>query len=375
MPAHPEAEHWLTLSLLPGLGCTLIHRLVEQCGSASAVVRSRGRLRTAPLGVGDRLKEILADEGLLAQAARQARDERDRLEQLGGWLLCPESPEYPPSLHVIPDPPAVLWCRGDLSLFSLSMIALIGSRAATEYGRRTAARFAAELAEHRIVIVSGAAYGIDAAAHRGALAAGGKTVAVLGCGLDVAYPKSHAPMLADIAASGLVLSEYPLGTKPEGFRFPARNRLISGLCKGVVVVEATEKSGSLITARLALDQGREVFAVPGRVDSLKSAGTHWLIRQGAQLVRHAGDVLEALEMGQGRAAFAAVMPPEDGATAMTEKERLVWEILEVYPQDIDTLVRKTRLAVVDVHGLLLQLELKGLIRQLPGQLYERTGTA
>jgi DNA processing protein len=205
------------------------------------------------------------------------------------------------------------------------------------------------------------------------LQAGGKTIAVLGCGLDVAYPKSHASMLEEIAASGLVLSEYPLGTKPEGFRFPARNRLISGLCQGVVVVEATEKSGSLITARLGLDQGREVFAVPGRVDSLKSAGTHWLIRQGAVLVRHTGDILEALNWGQGTVSSSPPLAPGGEGMAMTEGERQVWEVLEAYPQDIDTLVRRTGLGVVDLHGLLLQLELKGLIRQLPGQLYEQSG--
>jgi DNA processing protein len=373
LPVHPEAESWLTLSLLPGLGCTLIHRLVEQRGSAGAVLHCRGRLPNATQGVGSRLKDILADEDLLIRANRQARDELDRLKHLGGWLLCPVSPEYPPSLRTIPDPPAVLRCRGDLSLLSLPTVALIGSRAATEYGRRVASRFATELAGQQIVVVSGAAYGIDAAAHRGALQAGGKTIAVLGCGLDVAYPKSHASMLEEIAASGLVLSEYPLGTKPEGFRFPARNRLISGLCQGVVVVEATEKSGSLITARLGLDQGREVFAVPGRVDSLKSAGTHWLIRQGAVLVRHTGDILEALNWGQGTASSSPLLAPGGEGMAMTEGERQVWEVLEAYPQDIDTLVRRTGLGVVDLHGLLLQLELKGLIRQLPGQLYEQSG--
>jgi DNA processing protein len=318
------------------------------------------------------LKQILANQGLLTLAARQARDELERLQRLGGCLLCPESPEYPQALKNIPDPPAVLNCRGDLSLLSRPTIALIGSRAATEYGRRIASQFATELARRHIVVVSGAAYGIDAAAHRGALAAKGKTVAVLGCGLDVAYPKSHASMLDEIAADGLLVSEYPLGTKPEGFRFPARNRLISGLCQGVVVVEATEKSGSLITARLALDQGREVFAVPGRVDSPKSSGSHWLIRQGAQLVRDAGDVLEELGWGQVATASDVRLDQEAEDSVLTEKERLLWGVLEAYPQDIDTLVRRTGLCVVEVHGVLLQLELRGVIRHLPGQLYERS---
>ncbi|MGD9948804.1 MAG: DNA-processing protein DprA [Desulfobulbus sp.] len=313
----------------------------------------------------------MTDASRVDEARRRAQEELERLEILGGMLLCPESSEFPRALLSIPDPPAVLRCRGDVSLLSTPAVALIGSRAATEYGRRIAFRLATELAGQSLVVVSGAAYGIDAAAHRGALEADGKTIAVLGCGLDVAYPKTHAPLLAEIAVRGLILSEYPLGSKPESFHFPARNRLISGLVQGVVVVEATEKSGSLITAGLALDQGREVLAVPGRIDSSKSAGTHWLIRQGAHLVRHVDDILEALAWRQ-----EGHVPVHDGAhektrIAFSHAERLLWDTLEVYPQDIDSLVRRTGLSVVDLHGLLLQLELKGLVRQLPGQLYER----
>ncbi|MDD2463461.1 MAG: DNA-processing protein DprA [Desulfobulbus sp.] len=371
MPIHPEAVHWLTLALLPGLGSTLIHRLVDHCGAASAVLRRRGRFDQLPRGIGPRIQALLADEPRLASARRQAQEVLARLEQLGGALLCPESPEFPHTLLTIPDPPAVLHCRGDISLLSLPAVALIGSRAATEYGRRVAYRLATELATQVLVVVSGAAYGIDAAAHRGALDAGGKTIAVLGCGLDVPYPKNHAPLLAEIAAHGLILSEYPLGTKPESFRFPARNRLISGLARGVVVVEATEKSGSLITAGLALDQGREVFAVPGRIDSPKSAGAHWLIRQGAHLVRQVDDILEALAWGHDTRFPVSGDCSIRKSGALTDPEQLVWEILEVYPQDIDSLVGRSELSVVDLQGLLLQLELKGLVRQLPGQLYER----
>ena len=324
-----------------------------------------------PPGIGSRVLASLSDEGLVADAGRRAQEELDRLDRLGGMLLCPESPEFPPSLLTIPDPPAVLFCRGDLALLSLPAVGLIGSRAATEYGRRVAFRLASELAGLSLVIVSGAAYGIDAAAHRGALDATGKTIAVLGCGVDVAYPKPHAPLLAEIADKGLVLSEYPLATRPEPFRFPARNRLISGLARGVVVVEATEKSGSLITAGMALDQGREVLAVPGRVDSPKSAGTHGLIRQGAHLVRHVEDILEALSWSQDGRQNVSVETPVGDGKGLSEPERLVWRTLEAYPQDIDSLGRKTGLPVVDLHGLLLQLELQGLIRQLPGQQYER----
>jgi len=371
LPVHPEAVHWLSLSLLPGLGCALIHRLVDHWGTASAVVQARGRSTHPPPGIGPRLCALLADESQVADAGRRAREELARLEQWGGMALCPESPEFPQSLLTIPDPPAVLFCRGNLSLLSRPAVALIGSRAATEYGRRIAFRLASALAGQSLVVVSGAAYGIDAAAHQGALEIGGKTIAVLGCGLDVAYPKPHAPLLAEIAAQGLVLSEYPLGTKPEPFRFPARNRLISGLSRGVVVVEATEKSGSLITAGLALDQGREVLAVPGRIDSPKSSGTHGLIRQGAHLVRNAEDVLEALSWRQNVQSLEPAAVQEKGAQGGSEAESLLLQTLEAYPQDIDALARRTGLTVIALHGLLLQLELQGLVRQLPGQMYER----
>jgi len=370
LPVHPEAVHWLALSLLPGLGSTLVHRLAEHCGSASMVVQRQWGSSPLPGGISPRLQALLADSNQLRDAYQLAGAALQRLQHGGCTLLCPESPEFPSSLRTIPDPPAVLYCRGDLSLLSSAAVALIGSRAATEYGRRIAFRFASELARQALVVISGAAYGIDAAAHRGALDAGGKTIAVLGCGLDVAYPKSHAPLLAEIGEKGLLLSEYPLGTKPDAYRFPARNRLISGLSRGIVVVEATEKSGSLITAGLALDQGREVMAVPGRIDSPKSAGTHWLIRQGAHLVRQVDVILEALCWSR-QELPAADPSPQRGGTTLSAAEGQLLQTLDAYPQDIDSLARKTGLSVVELHGLLLQLELQGMVRQLPGQMYER----
>lgn len=371
MPLSPVAQYWLTLSLLPGLGCGLISRLVAHYGDAEAVLRNRGRGCGAISGVGPRLQELLGDDAQVERARRQADAELVRLADFGGQLLCPEMTQYPRALLTIVDPPALLFCRGNLSLLTLPAVALIGSRAASDYGRRVAGHLATDLVAQGVAVVSGAAYGIDAAAHQGALQAGGPTIAVLGCGLDILYPKAHASLLADIAASGLILSEYPLGTQPDGFRFPARNRIISGLSAGVVVVEATEKSGSLITAALALDQGREVFAVPGRVDSVKSAGSHWLIRQGAQLVRHAGDILEALGWGVPISAASDSASSCPDTVGLSADEQQLWEVLDVYPQDIDTLGRRSNLSVTVLHGLLLQLELRGLIRQLPGQLYER----
>lgn len=366
-PSNAAAD-WLTLSFLPGLGCTLINRLVEHLGSPGAVLAAKGELGMID-GVGPRLQALLRDPGQVSQARQRATLELKRIEQIKGKLLTPET--FPPLLRAIADSPALLWCRGDDQWLHRPAVAVIGSRAASDYGRRSGAALAAGLAEAGYAIISGAAYGIDAAAHRGALRAGGGTVAVLGCGVNVVYPRTHADLYADILAGGLLLSEYPLGTTPEGFRFPARNRIISGLAQGVVVVEATEHSGSLITARLALDQGREVFAVPGRIDSPKSAGTHRLIQQGAHLVHTVADILDHLSWSGSLQAMP--VRPSSAVAPITDLERQVLDSLDSYPRDIDTIVRLTEFSLVDLHGLLLQLELKGLVRQLAGQQFERVG--
>jgi DNA processing protein len=366
----PDAEDWLTLTSLPGLGCTLIKRLLEQTGCPGDLLR-RGKLAATVPGVGPRLASMLADAGQVAAARQKARRELERLGQSDASLLSLGSPEYPELLRNLPDPPTLLYGRGDLDALHQPAVAVIGSRAATDYGRRVASDLAGQLSAMGLVVVSGAAYGIDCAAHHGALRAGGRTVAVLGCGVDVVYPRTHSDLLRKIAGQGLLLSEYPLGTPPEGFRFPARNRIISGLVKGVVVVEATEKSGSLITARLALDQGREVFAVPGRIDSPKSAGAHRLIQQGAHLVQTVDDIIEGLAWagctGPSMPSAESVDGRRDGVSAAA---RRLLDCLDVYPRDIDALARITELPATELPALLLQLELQGLVRQLPGQLYE-----
>ena len=370
MSQSPDVEDWLTLSYLPGLGCTLINRLVDQLGTPGAVLRGHASVKEVP-GAGPQLINLLRDANQVASARQRARNELEQLGQRNVSLLTPNCAAFPGALRTIPDCPVLLYFRGTLDWLDHPAVAIIGARTATDYGRRVATGFAAELSALGITIVSGAAYGVDAAAHRGALASGGGTVAVLGCGIDVVYPRAHADLFRDIADSGLLLSEYPIGTKPEGFRFPARNRIISGLVQGVVVVEATERSGSLITARLALDQGREVFAVPGRIDSPKSAGTHRLIQQGAHLVHTANDILEGLAWNTGVTPVGAKSGTSGDESAFTAQEQKLLDSLDIYPLDIDALIRHTGLAIVEIHGLLLQLELKGLVRQLPGQQYER----
>ncbi len=366
-----STRDWLTLTFLPGLGCGLINRLVDAFGTPAAVLAAGDRVRRVR-GCGSRLVDLLTDRGRIASARARADRTLAVLDRHGISLVCRDDPAYPSLLRPIDDPPPVLYVHGDLASLGRAPVAVIGSRAATSYGRRCGFTLARDLARLGVTVVSGLAHGIDAAAHRGALEGGGATVGVLGCGIDVVYPRDHEALYRQVAAAGAIISEYPPGTRPDGFRFPARNRIIAGLARGVLVVEATRRSGSLITARLALDQGREVFAVPGRIDSSRSAGTHRLLQQGAHLVQSAEDIV--LELGLAAAGREervvetgkGPLPPDLGA-----EELRVLSLLEVYPRDIDSIVRRTGCPPHRLHELLLGLEMAGLVRQLPGQQYER----
>jgi DNA processing protein len=366
----PDAQEWLTLQFLPGLGCHSISRLVEVLGSARAVLEHGKEIGTHCPGIRPGLAALLGDDTALALAREKAMRELEHIERRGVSLISCTCAEYPSVLQDIADKPILLYLRGKVARLREPMLAVIGARSASEYGRRVAKRFAAAAAERGLVIVSGAAYGIDAAAHQGALQVRGKTVAVLGCGVDVAYPAAHRRLLEEIVTDGAVLSEFPLGSKPEAFRFPIRNRIISGLARAVLVVEASEKSGSLITARLALDQGREVMAVPGRIDSVKSSGAHWLIQQGATLVQRIEDVFEVLAWPG--AGSSSVQGENNGTgTALPSEAEQVLRALDAYPADIDALAQASGLSLTTLQSLLLTLELQGLVRQLPGQLYEK----
>ena len=358
---------WLALSLVPGLGPAGFRRLLDTFGSPAGVF-------------GASAKELRQIPGLRPEAAaalvagpprREAEAEMASLARLGIRMLRFGSEDYPARLAAIYNPPMLLFVKGSTALLHRPALAVVGSRAATSYGLKIAHDLSARLAGQGLVIVSGLALGIDAAAHRGVLEAGGGTVAVLGCGLDVRYPKANWRLAEKIESQGALVSEYRLATPPDAFRFPARNRIISGLCRGVLVVEAAQRSGSLITARLALEEGREVFAIPGRVDSAKSAGTHRLLREGAKLVSGIDDILE--ELGP----WPETTPPpgtpaargEESTAALSPEARLVLGLLEVYPQPIDTIINQARLGAAKVNEVLLQLELHGLIEALPGQRY------
>ncbi len=319
--------------------------------------------------VGDPLEDLLEglgcpDAAACAAAAREAADDVLREARSSGIEAVPWSdPRYPPALARIFDPPLVVWVRGGVDVLSATAVAIVGSRGASPYGEEAAARLASQLADLGLVIVSGLARGIDAAAHRGALAAAGRTVAVLACGVDVVYPPEHGELMKEVVRSGAVISEWPAGTLPRKEYFPQRNRIISGLSRGVVVVEARQRSGALITADCALEQGREVMAVPGNALSERHRGSHMLLKAGAALVETAQDVLDVLHL-------AGVTPAGEAGAA---GGGLISAMDEGEAYELDTLASMTGEDVALLLPRLLELELKGLVRRLPGGRFGRCG--
>lgn len=321
-----------------------------------------------------------SDEGVdpaLAKEIRGFRDwdsvdrELDLLDEKGIRVVAFDDSDYPDLLKEIDDPPCILYARGRFPDEALPTVAVVGTRRPTPYGRKTAEALSESLASAGVVVVSGMARGCDSYAHKGALSAGGLTVAVLGTGVDRVYPGENNKLYDSICEKGLVLSEFPPGTPPFAGNFPRRNRIISGLSLGVVVVEAPTRSGSLMTARLSLEYNREVFAVPGPVTSAKSTGTNYLIKQGAALVEDAGDVMEGLAIISRAPAAAAGQKASTGS--LTPDQRLVWGTLDpVEPVHIDGITERTGLAVARVSTVLLEMELKGLVEQHPGKTFIRS---
>lgn len=376
MTTRDHLVNWLALALVPGLGAVGMGRLIRELGDPEQVLAA-GRERLSRVrGIRQPVVEVITHN----PPFHEAEIELQRLRQNNFSLLTWNDPAYPALLREIYTPPMLLYINGDVELLSRPSIAIVGSRAATSYGLKIGRRLGAELGAHGLNVVSGLALGVDAAAHTSALEAGGITVAVLGCGLDVPYPRRNLALAQRIASRGVVVSEYPLGTQPEAFRFPARNRIISGLALGVVVVEAAKRSGSLITARFAMDEGREVFAIPGRVDSAASAGAHSLLQQGAKLVYKLDDILVELsahlkdfrpascQAGNAKGDVVAVSGVE-----LTPEERSLMKILEPYPSHIDTIIDRAGAKAAKVQEILLMLELKGVVESLPGSQYRLAG--
>jgi len=348
-----DLRYWLGFNLVRGIGPVRLRALIDEFGDIeSAWHASESELRAAKLNQ-------RALENLL-QARRQVDLDRvlKRVEQLGVQVLTWDSPGYPPLLSQIPDPPPVLFVRGSLLAADEWSVAMVGTRKASSYGREVARRLAGELGRNGVTVVSGLARGIDGIAHKAALEAGGRSIAVLGCGVDCVYPPEHRGLAESLVEHGALVSDYPLGTRPEAANFPARNRIISGLSLGTIVVEAGLRSGALITADFALDQGREVFAIPGSILSPSAAGSNRLIRDGAHVVTEALDVLEVLHLDQVQDKQAArVALPE------TPTEALIFEYLSAEPCHLDELSREAGLPVEVVSSTLVMMELKGMVRQ------------
>jgi len=361
-----EIFYWLALSLTPGVGGIFIKRLLDRFQTPEAVFQ-------APLG------ELLQIEGLGEKVAREIQKgpvdkkvekELSLLGEVGGKIMTIKDESYPKRLKEIYDPPPLLYVRGELKEEDELAVAIVGSRKTTPYGRWITEKMGQELARQGITIVSGMARGIDSHAHWGALSGAGRTIAVLGSGVDVVYPPENRNLYKRIIDQGAVLSEFPMSSPPEGGHFPKRNRIISGLSIGVVVVQAGMESGSLITANYALEQGRDVFAVPGNVGSECSRGTHQLIKDGAKLVESSEDILEEV-LPQWRKERDVPQEIEPPVRDLTDEEKVLFEQLGETPLHIDALIRESQFDPGKVSSLLLNLELKGLISQWPGKCFSK----
>lgn len=367
MPELPaEVRDLIALGLVPGLGPRLTAALLERFGSAAAVLQATpAQLRGVP-HIGEKLA------GDFHQAIRDLELEKELalIDSHDVGVIALKTPEYPAALAQTADPPYLLYIKGTLEARDAKAVGIVGSRHCTAYGRRVAERLAAGLVQKGYTVVSGLARGIDGAAHDGALKAGGRTIAVLAGGLSRIYPPEHAELAERVQASGALLTESGMSMQPMAGMFPARNRIISGLSKAIVIVEAAERSGALITARHAAEQGRTVFAVPGPVDSAASGGTNALIRQGAILARNVDDLLEELE-GIASPADAGAEAPSAPPPGMDNLQRQLWDLLDGQPRYLDELVQKVGLGVPAVAGTLMHMEMRRFVRRLPGNRYER----
>ena len=357
-------DQWLRLACCPGLGATRIARLVARYGGPDALL-DRDAAALAALGIRDR--EVLA--ALTAPPSPDLAAARAWLEASGHHLLPLDDPRYPAGLRELDDPPPVLFVNGDPDSVAWPGVAVVGTRKPSPAGVEQAEALAAGLARAGLSVVSGLALGIDGAAHRGALEAEGPTVAVLGCGPDQVYPHRHRQLAAAIREGGALVAELPPGTPPVRHQFPRRNRIIAGMTLGTVVVEAARRSGSLITARLALEAGREVMAVPGPVRNPGSRGCHRLIRDGARLVESAADVIEEVAPGIVVPATEEAAPTAAGGRS-PEADRVL-EALGAEPENVDTLVERCGLTPETVSSMLILLELEGAVVAAPGGRYGR----
>lgn len=360
----PELADWLRLTLVPGVGAERQRQLLAAFGLPERIFAAG---RTALTGV---IGGLLADRLLDTDTGDAVASAQAWAQQPGNAIVCLGDPAYPKTLLDIHDPPVILYIKGDPQRLDCPGLAIVGARSASPQGHANAMAFARSLSRAGLTIVSGLALGIDAAAHEGALEGQGSTVAVIGTGADRIYPARNEGLARRIAEGGAIVSEFPLGTPAVAHNFPRRNRLIAGLSQGVLVVEAAMGSGSLITARLANEQGREVFAIPGSIHSPLSKGCHRLIREGAKLVETAEDILEELPSPIWHDASHHPEPLPDAASGDSEGSRVL-AALGHDPADIDTLAHRCGLTADALYAILLPMELDGQVARLPGGRFQR----
>jgi DNA processing protein len=355
---------WLALSLVSGLGPAGFRAILRTYGSPREVLKADEDDLKRRGGLREDLARRIAKGRFIADPELEYM----KSKEAGARIITLEDPEYPAPLKEIPDAPPVLYLKGLRLSGDTIFVAVVGSRTPTSYGVRSAEVISEGLAQAGVGVVSGLASGIDAAAHRGCLKAEGFTAAVVGTGIDRVYPSSNRELFEEITRKGVVISEFPMGTPPDARNFPRRNRIISGISRAVLVVEAAERSGSLITASMALEQGREVFAVPGSIQSPRSAGTHFLLKNGAALCEKAEDILSVLGIGsRGGKGPYEVREQE----ALGDEEKRIYSILEPYPIHVDSIIERAGLGPGKVLAILLALEMKGAVKQLPGKMFIR----
>lgn len=360
-----EWRYWIALKMVQGVGEVLFRNLISKFHSPQNVFRAQINEIERVDGIGEKTAQAI--KGF--SDWDRVEEEIEKIKRSGFKLLLLTDPNYPRNLFNTYNPPPFLYVKGEIVSEDDNAIAIVGTRVPDRYGRSVTQRLAEELSQRGITIVSGMARGIDSIAHAGALRTGGRTIAVLGSGLDVIYPIENKKLYEEISNRGAVVSEFSLGTSPDSINFPKRNRIISGLSLGVVVVQASDKSGSLITASFALEQNREVFAVPGNIETKLSRGTNKLIKEGAKLVESVEDILTEIESLRRFKEDKSVSASTVSLCGISQDEKTIYSVLRDEPLHIDEITKLTGMSPKNVLSVLLSLELSGLITQFPGKMF------
>ncbi|HBA26331.1 MAG TPA: DNA-protecting protein DprA [Nitrospinae bacterium] len=359
--------YWIALNMVDEIGSITYQKLITHFGSPENIFSASKK----ELMEVDGIREKTANSIKSFRLEEEIKSELNRIEKSGVNVITTNDNDYPSSLKTIYAPPPVLYIKGKIIENDAIAVAVVGSRSPTTYGKLVTEKISMELSERDITIISGMARGIDSIAHKSAIVGGGRTIAVLGCGLNVIYPPENFKLMDEIISHGAAISEFPMSERPDKMNFPQRNRIISGLSLGTLIIEAAEKSGSLITARHAVEQGREVFAVPGSINSLKSKGTNRLIKSGAKLVEGAEDIIDEFPPDV-RSFLRPVKKNKTEEPDLAGDEKYIFSLIDSESRHIDTIIEHSNLPVGIVSGILVKLELKGLIRQTSGKIFVRS---